>query len=47
MYQFEAYGIENITEALSVLRREIIQELFPRLDDKTIQSLLRTADVDL
>ena len=30
-----------------MLRREIIQELFPRLDDKTIQSLLRTNNVDL
>ena len=47
MYQFEAFGMENITGTLSVLRREVIQELFPRLDSKTIQSLLRTANVDL
>ena len=45
--QFEAFGMEYITGALSVLRREIIQELITRLDNKTIQSLLRTIDVDL
>ena len=30
-----------------MLRREVIQELFLRLDSKTIQSLLHTANVDL
>ena len=47
VYQFEAYGLESITGTLSMLRQEVIQELFPQLDIKTIQSLLRNADVDV
>ena len=47
VYEFDAYGMENITGALSVLSREVMQELFPRLDDKTIQSLLRAGNVDI
>ena len=43
VYQFEAYGLEST----SVLRQEVIQELFLQLVVKTIQSLLRSAHVDM
>ena len=46
VYSFTAYGMENITGALSVLKREVVQSLFPRLDDVTVQNLLRGANVD-
>ena len=47
VYNFEAYGMENITGALSMLSREVIQVLFPRLDDRTIHSLMRARNVDI
>ena len=47
VYEFSAFGMENITGALTTVRREVIQQLFPQLDNKTISCLLRAANVDV
>ena len=47
VYEFKAFGMENITGALSVVGIEVIRELFPDLDDGAVNSLRRTQDVDI
>ena len=46
LYEFEAYGLECITGALSTIDSRVIRQLFPNLSDKFVRSLLRGTTVD-
>ena len=46
LYEFEAYGLECITGALSTIDGRVIKQLFPNLSDKFVRSLLRGTTVD-
>ena len=44
---FEAYGMESITGALTTIEPAVIRKLFPNLDDHTINQLKRASKVDI
>ena len=45
LYEFEAYGMDCITSALTNVNRNVIRRLFPHLDGRTISNLQRANDV--
>ena len=46
LYEFEAYGLESITGALSTVDNKVVKRLFPNFSDKFINSLKRAPTVD-